>query len=149
MPAPSPGEAACLDQFAGQAVSGVRELPVVGVTPVSVTLDTPSTGEIVVDALESGNDLTLEVGAAGSDSTTHADSPVRRAGRQWAIVPPGAAGQLVVRLSGKEHADVSGRVTLRAYALGPDGVSSRCVKAVRALAAGDASYARGQDINRA
>jgi len=141
------GSASCSEQFASHAIGAPRDVAVVGVTPVSVSLDVPSGADIVVEALQHGNDVTLDVGATDGAFISHVDTPIRRAGRQWAIVTPDRAGLVRIKLTGKEHANVSGRVALRAFALSPD-VSRRCSEVAHALATADASYARGQQVTR-
>ncbi len=146
--APS-SDAACVGELARHAIGAPHDVLLVGVTPVSLSLDVPQGTEILVDAAQSGIDMTLAVGADGQGFAAHAETPVRRAGHQWAIVTSAAAGPLVVRLTGKEHPDVSGHTTVRLTALGPERLSDRCSQIVHALAAASASYARGQDVSRA
>ena len=145
----SPAVPSCVEELATHAVGSVTEVPVIGVTPASASLAVPPGWEVLVEAQEIGNDVTVDIGDPDRTPSVHADNPVRRAGRHWAIVSSTSGGRIVVQLTGKEHADVSGRVAVRVSALGPERLSSRCNEAVRSLAAADASYARGQDVSRA
>jgi CHAT domain-containing protein len=147
MPAEPSAHAACLAALTAQALDANVDVPVKGRTPVAISVRLPPGAEILVEAVEHGNDVVLDAG--DSVSLAHADNPVRRSGRQWAIIAPMPGGSITVRLTSKEHDAVSGDVSLRAYALSSTQLSERCNQAVRALAAADAAYARGQDVSRA
>jgi hypothetical protein len=142
-------DASCVGELARHSIGAPHDVLLAGVTPVSLSLEVPPNTEILVDASQSGNDMTLDVGADGRSFAVHAETPVRRAGRQWAIVTSARAGPLVVRLAGKEHPDVTGHATVRITALGSEYLSHRCTQVVHALAVASASYASGQDVSRA
>jgi CHAT domain-containing protein len=133
-----------------QARVGDRiELDVAGRNPVETSVPAPAGHEVLVVAREQGNDVTLDVTADGHATGSRADNPVRRSGPRSALVVPATATPLGVRLTGKEHAAVTGRVAVAAYDLTALGRDGRCVRALRALAAADRSYARGQDVSLA
>jgi CHAT domain-containing protein len=134
----------CEAELGARAVTELT-VPVAGRMPARPSLRVPAGRELLLVASESGNDVTLEIDAS-RDAAARADSPVRRAGRQSLIVRP-SEPLLRIRLTGKEHDAVTGRVVIAAYdleGLVPDG---RCGLALRALAAADASYAAGQAVS--
>lgn len=140
----------CLETLSSHAIGAPINVVVNGVEPVTTSISVPPDVELLVDAEEVGNDVFIDVLAGEHQpAAVHADNPVRRAGHQWSIGSARSDGPLLVRLTGKEHAEVRGRVKLRIYALRDERVGNRCLEAFHALAAGDASYARGQDINLA
>ncbi|MGH3805025.1 MAG: hypothetical protein ACRDTD_33745, partial [Pseudonocardiaceae bacterium] len=97
-------------------------------------------------ASESGVDVRLEVlaGVAGNPAMV-SDNPMRRSGPQRILVPAGPARRLSMEFIGKDG--VRGRVHLSAFALAGPPIAGPCVAAQRALADGDASFARAQLIS--
>jgi len=144
--APSDGHS-CESELEAHRIGSAAQVPVTGRVPAELTYRATPGRDVLIVADEQGNDVSLDVIAADGSVAAHADSPVRRKGRQSAIAPSAGAGNLRIRLAGKEHDAVTGRVTVGLYdlaALPPDG---RCSRALRALAVADASYASGQDVS--
>jgi CHAT domain-containing protein len=123
------------------------EIPVAGRTPAEVTFRVAAGRDYLVVADERGTDVMLDVIAADGSVAVHSDNPVRRNGRQSAIAALAVAGDLHVRVTGKEHDAVTGRVTIGLYDLAALAADEQCMQAWRALAIADASYARGQDVS--
>ena len=142
-------DVSCVGRLERAALGPQTQVQAVGRTRAEVPLEAPAGRELLIEADERGNDVVLEVAVPSGLVLARADNPVRRAGRQWAIVPAGHPRALAVRVAGKEHADVSGQVTIRAFDLDALGASDRCVQAVHALAAADANYALGQSVSLA
>ena len=101
---------------------------------------------MLVVADERGNDVSLDILAADGSTVVRADNPVRRAGRQSAITTIDASGTLRIRVTGKEHDAVTGHVVASVYDLGALPPGGPCARALRAMAAGDARYASGQEV---
>ncbi len=137
-----------MDALEPYALASATDVPVVGTVPKEISVDVPAHTEVLVQATNRGIVAVLEVLGNGSTLLAHSENPVRRYGSAWAIVLSGDARHVVVRLTGKEHADLSGRVVLHAYAFAEARLSSRCARTFRALAAADTAYAKGQDIAR-
>ena len=138
---------ACQAELEAHRVGSVVELAVAGRVPVEVALPAGAGHEFLVVADERGNDVSLDLFVADGTVVQHSDNPVRRSGRQSAIGAADAGGMLRIRLTGKEHDAVTGRVAVAVY--DPTGMTPDrpCLLALQALAAADASYARGQDVS--
>jgi CHAT domain-containing protein len=145
-PAVAAAPDACRAELDAHRLGAALEFMASGRIAALRTLQAAPGREVLVVADERGNDVSLDVLAADGSARVHADNPVRRAGRQSAFATTDADGALRIRLAGKEHDAVKGRVRVQLYDLTdlpPDG---RCLQALRAIAAGDAQYASGQDV---
>ncbi len=140
------GGSACRTTLESRTIGDALELAVAGRLPVAAAFQVPAGHELLVVAIERGNDVTLEVGESGVTATTQADNPVRRSGRQSLIVRA-SGSTLRIRLSGKEHDAVSGRVAVAVYDLAGLERDGRCRRALGALAAADLNYAAGQQVS--
>jgi CHAT domain-containing protein len=113
---------------------------------VDQTVRLPAHSTVVVVASEQGIDVMLQVSEAGQ-LVGRADNPIRRTGNQRIVVAVGDGTEYVIAVSGKEHRELRGRITLRAVAFAPDS-NDVCLGIQRTLAAADAAYAAGQRITR-
>jgi CHAT domain-containing protein/tetratricopeptide (TPR) repeat protein len=106
------------------------------------TLDLPANKALMLVGRESRIDAILEVRVAGAVQA--ADNPMRRLGPQRILLEPMAAPQRVtVAGIGKEPA----RGDLDVMLVSMQELPAECGSALRAMAAGDAQYARAQSIS--
>lgn len=110
---------------------------------VTRDLQVSSEGSIMVLAAEQGIDVTLEV-ARGGRVLGRADNAIPRNGIQRVVVAGRGTGPLVVTVTGKEHANASGQVAIKAIAVLASRERDVCISAQRTLAAADAAYAASQ-----
>jgi CHAT domain-containing protein/tetratricopeptide (TPR) repeat protein len=136
----------CQSELESHAIGRALELVVAGQVPLTAVLRVPPGRELLVVATEHGNDLMIGTDTIGRAAGTRADNPVRRSGRQ-SLIARATDAELRIRLTGKEHDAVRGRVTVAAYELAELPQDGRCGRALRALAAGDENYAAGQDVS--
>jgi CHAT domain-containing protein len=142
--------------FAGGCDSSMEAQPALLATTVSVRGHEPvkrplpmrPASEIMVFAVEHGIDVTLEVTDAAGQVLGRGDSPIRRTGVQRVRLMARSEQQYFIVVTGKEHADAKGSVTLRAVDLDRS-VKSSCLNAQRLLADADQAYAAGQAVSRA
>jgi CHAT domain-containing protein/tetratricopeptide (TPR) repeat protein len=111
-----------------------------------VVLSTPG-HEWLIEARERGNDAVLEVRDSAGHLVAQADHPERRTGTRRAIIPPLDSPSLTLRVTGKEHAAVTGTAEIRVIDFAALAQRPACVGAYRSLAAADADYAIGQQIS--
>jgi len=105
------------------------------------TLKLPANTPLMLVAGEREIDAILEIRDAGV--TSAADNPLRRLGPQRILLGPGRAREIVLAGIGKEPA----RGTMKVSLVSLRGMPPQCVRALGAMAAGDAQYARGQSIS--
>jgi CHAT domain-containing protein len=129
--------------------SAAQHLTVSGTTPVTIQITAESGRELLVEVEEHGIDVLVEIHDHNGRLVARADNPVRRSGSRHATVMPPDSEPLRVDVTGKEHANVSGEVIIRALRMDRLGSRQECLKAYRLLAAGDADYAGAQQISRA
>lgn len=124
-----------------------QRLATVGRGPAEiVVLNTPG-HEWLIEARERGNDAILEVRDAAGHLVAQADHPERRTGTRRVIIPPLDSPSLALRVTGKEHAAVTGTAEIRVIDLKALAQRPACVGAYHSLAAADADYAIGQQIS--
>ena len=124
-----------------------RTLKTVGTAPVTASLVAVQGDTYLVEVAERGNDALVEVLGTGGSVIARADHPERRTGtRRSVVAAPGA--ELTVRVTGEEHANVTGTATVRIFDLAATEAGSECVTLMRTLAAADADYAAGEEISR-
>jgi CHAT domain-containing protein/tetratricopeptide (TPR) repeat protein len=111
-----------------------------------VVLALPSNRSVVLDARESGVDVTLEVTAAPGVALV-ADNPVRRSGVQRALIHTGPSGAVTVTARAKLHAGVGSRLYLRAIDAETPALSEGCRAVLESIAAADSAYASAQKIS--
>jgi CHAT domain-containing protein/tetratricopeptide (TPR) repeat protein len=109
------------------------------------TIDLPAGTGVLLTASESGVDIRIEVQAGSSAPAIASDNPLRRWGPQRVVLPAGPARTVSIQVIGKEG--VRGRVRLSGVALPTADDVEPCAAALRALAEGDASFARAQLIS--
>ena len=119
----------------------------VGTAPVSTDLAVLAGHTYLIEADEHDNDVLLEVLDPAGNVMARADNPERRSGTQRAVVMTPPSGGLAVRLTGTEHANVSGTASVRAFDLASLNARPDCVEMVQALAVADAAYAEGKEIS--
>jgi CHAT domain-containing protein/predicted negative regulator of RcsB-dependent stress response len=108
------------------------------------SLDLPANAQLMLVAGETGIDAILEVRAEGTGAALAADNPVRRWGPQRILLEPAATPRRVIVAGvGKEPA----RGSLKVALVSLRGLASQCVVALRAIAAGDAHFARAQKFS--
>jgi CHAT domain-containing protein len=121
------------------------ELDLPGDARVTRSVDVPSGTEVLIEAFESNTNSWLEVRAAGGEAAA-ADSALSRWAPHRLIVPKGPARTLEVTVVGLELARGKVEVRMARLATGDD---RRCVEFWRAMASGDAAFARAGMIYRA
>jgi len=121
------------------AVDGPRE----GQQRITRTIDVPAGTDILLVATETGVDVRVEL--QSGTAALVSDNPVRRWGPQRLVVPAGSSRTLTAAFIAKEG--VRGRVRLDVLSLPAPDDANLCSTAVRLLADGDASFARGQLIS--
>jgi CHAT domain-containing protein/tetratricopeptide (TPR) repeat protein len=143
---PVSARASCADALAHPAFSA-GPLTTLGTTPATTNLALAPTRTYLIEVEERDNDALVELLDSSGKMLARADHPERRSGTRRAIVPVPQTGSITLRITGKEHANVTGTATARAYDLGSIR-SPECVAVFDDLAAADGSYAVGQDISR-
>src|ERR1044071_9364244 len=106
----------------------------------------PPRTTVLLMAQELGVDVTLNVTRPGL-APLAADNPVRRKGIQRVLWVTGARPSGGIEIVSKEPGSVVGQVNVRAVLL-TSALGIGCVDAHKALARGDALYARGQAVRR-
>ncbi len=119
----------------------------VGTAPVSTDLALLAGHTYLIEADERDNDVLLEVLDPAGNVMARADTPERRSGTQRAVVMTPPSGRLAVRLTGTEHANVSGTASVRAFDLATLNARPDCIEMVQSLAAADTAYAEGKEIS--
>lgn len=107
----------------------------------------PAGGVYLLEVEEQGNDALVEVLDSNSQLITRADHPERRSGTRRAVVTSPQSGSIIVRVTGKEHADARGTATLRAFGLAALAARPECLAIMKGLAQADADYAAGKEIS--
>jgi CHAT domain-containing protein len=100
----------------------------------------------LVEVEERTNDARVEILDPMNEVIVRADHPERRTGTQRAVVTAPDRPFLTVRATGKEHSNVVGTVTVRAFDLAALQARPDCTAIVKTLAAADADYAAGEEI---
>lgn len=116
----------------------------------------PATAEVpvvpghsyLIQVDERDNDLLAEVLDSRSQIIARADHPERRTGTRRILLTTSDSPSLLVRVTGKEHARAAGTARIQVFDLATVREHPNCLAMLKALAAGDADYAAGQDISR-
>lgn len=104
----------------------------------------PARSPIVVSATEDGLDLVLEVARDGDGNLVgRAESPIARHGTQRVAFVTNEARTYAITVSGKEHADASGKAAIRVN-VASEPAPSTCGAAIRELATADSKYAAAE-----
>ncbi|HXY96817.1 MAG TPA: CHAT domain-containing tetratricopeptide repeat protein [Steroidobacteraceae bacterium] len=101
----------------------------------------------LLQVAEQGNDALVEVLDSNSRLIARSDHPERRTGTRRAIVTSPDSGSLIVRATGKEHANANGTATIRAFDLAALEARPDCLAVMRSLVEADAGYAAGKEIS--
>jgi CHAT domain-containing protein/tetratricopeptide (TPR) repeat protein len=101
--------------------------------------------DYLIEVEERGNDARVEVVDSRGLMRVRADHPERRTGTRRALVSA-AAPAMSVRVTGKEDANASGEVTVRAFDLAALGIRADCRVILKALAQADGDFAAGEEI---
>ena len=131
----------------GAAAAAPTPLRTVGTEPAQVELALPPGRAYLLEVDEQGNDALVEVLDAKRQLITRADHPERRTGTRRAVVTAPHPGALIVRVTGKEHANARGTATIRAFDLAALEARPDCLAIMRSLADADAGYAAGKEIS--
>jgi CHAT domain-containing protein len=123
-----------------------EHLTAIGTEPVEAVLTGIPGHELLVEVREEGNDVTVEV-RDDERMLARADHPERRTGARRVIVTTPDSRAYRLRITGKEHAGVTGAVDVRVFDLSEPSRRPGCVKIYRWLAAADSDFADGQDIS--
>ena len=122
-------------------------LKTLGTQPVAAELALQPGHSYLIEVDEKGNDLLVEVLDSKNGVMARADHPERRTGTRRSIVTAPAGPVTVVRLTGKEHANVVGMATVRAFDLAALAARTDCEAIFKNLAAADSEYAAGKEIS--
>jgi CHAT domain-containing protein/tetratricopeptide (TPR) repeat protein len=125
---------------------GSWDLAVGATRNASTTLALPPNRSVVIEAVESGLDVTLEV-TAGPGVVLSADNPVRRTGIQRLTMNSGPRGLVTVTARAKAHSGVGSRVAIRVLDEGAASLSAACRAVIASVTAADAAYARAQQVS--
>lgn len=126
-----------------------RRLPTRGTGPVQLSVSGLPGHRYLIEVEESGNDALVEVLDSAGRLATRADHPERRSGTRRAIATPVDAQPFAIRVTGKEHAGVSGTTRIRVRDLAGLAAQPDCLGVLELLARADADYADGQQLSRA
>jgi CHAT domain-containing protein len=100
----------------------------------------------LIEVEERNNDARVEILDPMNEVIVRADHPERRTGTRRAVVTAPDRPSLAVRVTGKEHSDVVGTATVRAFDLAALQTRPDCTAIVKTLAEADANYAAGEEI---
>ena len=144
--APVPGRASCTQALRTPGVTA-QPLQTAGTTPATTTLALVAGRTYLIEIREQGNDAVGEILDSTGRVVVRADHPERRTGTRRAVVTAPESASVVVRVTGKEHANAAGSATVLAFDLASIR-PTECAGLLKTLAAADADYALGQDISR-
>ncbi len=119
-----------------------------GIEPAEAVLAVVPGHSYLVRVDEQGNDALVEVLDPKNQLIARADHPERRSGTRRAVLTPPDSAPLTVRITGEEHAGVTGTATVRAFDLAVLETRPECLAIFRSLAQADSDYASGREISR-
>ncbi len=125
------------------AARPVSRLTVVGLSSAEVWVPVPPHTEVLIAATPAGVDVQLQGPAGAGGAVSTADNPVQRLGVRRLLLTPGAEGQVLVRVAGKERQG-HGTVALFVVPLTASRETPECIEALRHMAAADAHFARAE-----
>jgi CHAT domain-containing protein/tetratricopeptide (TPR) repeat protein len=143
---PVSARASCGDALSHPAFTA-ESLVTQGTDPVSANFALAPARTYLIEVAEHDNDASVDVLDSGGRLIVRVDHPERRTGTRRAVVTAPEAGDVTVRVTGKEHAQAKGKAAVRVFDLASV-APPECVAVFKDLAAADASYAGGQDISR-
>jgi CHAT domain-containing protein len=123
-------------------------LQTLGTGPTAADLAVVPGHAYLIEVEERNNDARVEILDPMNEVIVRADHPERRTGTRRAVVTAPERPFLAVRVSGKEHSNVVGTTTVRAFDLAALQRRPDCTAIVKTLAAADADYAAGEEIAR-
>ena len=129
------------------AARAARVLRTLGTEPSQAEIALPPGRAYLLEADEEGNDAVFEVLDSGNRLIARADHPERRSGTRRAVVTSPDSGTLVVRVTGKEHANASGTARIRSFDLAALEARPDCLAIMKALAQADGDYAEAREIS--
>ncbi len=116
-----------------------------GTDPALATINVIAGHTYLIEVAERDNDALVEILGPQDQILAQADHPERRTGTRRALVTsPGTS--LVVRVTGKERAEIAGTASIRAFDVADAKVPAQCLAAFRALARADADFAEGERL---
>ena len=137
--------ASCADALAHPAFT-VGPLITQGTEPVSANFALTAGRTYLIEVAEHDNDASVEVLDSGGGLIVRVDHPERRTGTRRAVAKAPEAGDVTVRVTGKEHAQAQGTAAVRVFDLASM-AAPECVPVFSDLAAADANYAAGEEIS--
>src|ERR1700730_14484079 len=123
-------------------------LQTLGTEPAAADLAVVPGHAYLIEVEERNNDARVEILDPMNEVMVRADHPERRTGTRRAVVTATERASLAVRVTGKEHSDVVGTATVRAFDLAALQRRPDCTAIVQSLAEADANYAAGEEIAR-
>jgi CHAT domain-containing protein len=141
------GEISC-SQALGAPATPAAALKTLGTDPSQAELAVSPGHTYLIEVAEHGNDALVELLDSKNQLIARADHPERRTGTRRAIVTAPSSGGISVRVTGKEHAQVDGTATVRAFDLVALQSRPDCAAILRAVEEADTAYAAGQEISR-
>jgi CHAT domain-containing protein/tetratricopeptide (TPR) repeat protein len=116
-----------------------------GTDPALATLSLVAGHTYLIEVAERDNDALVEILGVQDQVLASADHPERRTGIRRALVTsPGTS--LVVRVTGKERADIAGAASIRAFDIADASAPAECIAVYRALTRADADFAEGERL---
>jgi CHAT domain-containing protein len=123
-------------------------LKTLGTEPTAADLAVVPGHAYLIEVEERNNDARVEILDPMNEVIVRADHPERRTGTRRAVVTARDPPSLAVRVTGKEHSNVVGTTTVRAFDLAALQTRPDCTAIVKTLAEADADYAAGEEIAR-
>jgi CHAT domain-containing protein len=136
----------CSEALESQAPLMRQHVTTVGIVPFELVLTGVAGHEYLLEVREQGNDVAVDV-RDGDRIIARADHPERRTGTRRTIVAAQKSRGYVLRISGKEHAGVTGTAEVRVFDVAGLSKYPACLAIYRWLAAADSDYADGQEIS--
>lgn len=143
-----PAGAACVDSFDNAARSSQTRVTLKGDGETRVDLPVTRSQDTLIYAVENGVDIELEVHDDSGAILARADNPVARIGSQRVFLPASGKSPAFAIVRGREHAGVSGTVTVSMVRVGTAGNTPDCTRIERSLAAADQAYAQARARSR-
>ena len=141
--------AGCIESYPPAARLGETRFPLKGDGEHRIDLPAARGQDVFVYAVENGVDVELEVHDATGAILARADSPIARIGRQRAFLPASGKPPTFAIVRGREHAGVSGTVTVSMIRAPASADDADCTSIERSLAAADQAYAQARASSRA
>jgi CHAT domain-containing protein len=113
---------------------------------VSATLALPANRAVLLEAAESGADVTVEVTTNGG-AALRADNPIRRSGVQRLLIRTGPDGSATLVARVKGHSGSRSPVYVQAFDAQAAALSNACRAVISAIAGADEAYAKARLIS--